>query len=170
MSLHRKWTSRFFRRAYSLRNVGRRAPQPRRHLLRGSFAPLISTDWCCDWFDDLRHKNHILHDYPCFYALQETDSWTTSAMNILGLIVYGVDHGRTAILCPREVNQFRRSWVDNERCTAILVGSMMLLFCVFFTAQWTRRGGLHRGPGVGESCSRGREKEWESWIFSSAAT
>ena len=28
---------------------------------------------------------------------------------------------------PREVNHFRRSWVDNERCTAILVGSTMLL-------------------------------------------
>ena len=29
--------------------------------------------------------------------------------------------------CPREVNHFRRSWVDNARCTAILVGSAMLL-------------------------------------------
>ena len=30
-------------------------------------------------------------------------------------------------LCPREVNHFRRSWVDHERCTAIMVGSTMLL-------------------------------------------
>ena len=42
-------------------------------------------------------------------------------MNVPGYIVYGTDHGRTAILCPREVHHFRRSWVDNERCTAILV-------------------------------------------------
>ena len=48
-------------------------------------------------------------------------------MNVPGYIVYGADHGRTAILCPREVNHFRRSWVDNKRCTAILVGTMMLL-------------------------------------------
>ena len=48
-------------------------------------------------------------------------------MIVPGHIVYGTDHGRTAILCPREVNHFRRSWVDNERCTAILVGSTMLL-------------------------------------------
>ena len=70
------------------------------------------------------------HELPCFYALQETDHWTISAMNVPGYVVYGTDHGRTAMLCPREVNHFRRSWVDNERCTAILVGSTML-FSVF---------------------------------------
>ena len=48
-------------------------------------------------------------------------------MNVPGFIVFGTDRGRTAILCPREVNHFRRSWVDNERCTAILVGSTMWL-------------------------------------------
>ena len=48
-------------------------------------------------------------------------------MNVPGFTVYGTDHGRTAILCPREANHFRRSWVDKERCTAILVGSTMLL-------------------------------------------
>ena len=41
---------------------------------------------------------------PVSYALQETDTWTTSAMNVPGYFVYGTDHGRTAILCPREVN------------------------------------------------------------------
>ena len=116
---HRKWTSRFLRLSCWMRDVERRAPQPRRHLLRGSFAPVISTenqgDWCCEWLDGLRHKHRMLHDFPCFYALQEADPWTTSAMNVPGYIVYGTDHGRTAILCPREVNHFRRSWVDNER-------------------------------------------------------
>ena len=84
-------------------------------------------DWCCEWLDDLRHTHRFLHDVRCFYALQETDSRTTSAMNVPGYIVCGRDHGRTAILCPRDVNHFRRSWVDHERCTAILVGSSMLL-------------------------------------------
>ena len=78
--------------------------------------------WCCEWLDDSRHKHHILHDYSCFYALQEIGS---PVMNVPGYIVYGNDHGRTAILCPREVNHFRRSWVDHERCTAIMVGSKM---------------------------------------------
>ena len=48
-------------------------------------------------------------------------------MNVLRCIVYGTDHGRAAMLCPREVHHFRRSWVDSDRCTAIMVGSMMLL-------------------------------------------
>ena len=69
----------------------------------------------------------FLHDVSCFYALQETDIWTTSKMNVPGCIVYGRDHRRTAILCPREVCHLRRSWVDHERCTAVLVGSSMLL-------------------------------------------
>ena len=84
-------------------------------------------DWYYEWLDDLRHKHRFLHESPCLYALQETDNSTTSAMNLPGYIAYGRDHGRTANLCPREVNHFRRSWVDSERCTAILVGSPMLL-------------------------------------------
>ena len=84
-------------------------------------------DRCCEWLDELRHKHSFLHDIHYFCALQETDIWTTSAMNVPKYIVYGRDHARTAILCPREVNHFRRSWVDHERCTAIPVGSSMLL-------------------------------------------
>ena len=76
----------------------------------------------------------FLLDFPCFYALQETDNWTTSAMNVPGFVVYGRHHGRTAILCTREVNHFRRSWVEHERCTAMLVG-VALCLCA---AQWTR--------------------------------
>ena len=68
-----------------------------------------------------------LHDYACFYALQETDNWATSAMNVPSYIVYGTDHGKTPIFCPREVRHFRRSWVDHERCTAVMAGSTMLL-------------------------------------------
>ena len=55
-------------------------------------------------------------------------------MNVPGFIVYGRDHGGTAILCQREVNHFRRSWVDHERCTAILVRSSMLLSV--YMPQW----------------------------------
>ena len=93
-----------------MRDAEGRAPPPRRLLHRGSFAPFISTekkgDWCCEWLDDLKHKHHMLHEFSCFYALQETDNWTTFAMNVPGYIVYGTDHGRTAILCPQEVNHF----------------------------------------------------------------
>ena len=49
-------------------------------------------------------------------------------MNVPGYIVYGTDHGRTAILCPREVDHFCRSRVDSERCTAIVGTTMLLSF------------------------------------------
>ena len=48
-------------------------------------------------------------------------------MNVPGNIVYSRDHGNTAILCPPKFNSFRRSYVDNERPTAIMVGPTMLL-------------------------------------------
>ena len=64
--------------------------------------------------------------FPCFFALQETDNWTISEMNVPGHIVYGRDLGETAILCPRQVRHFRRSWISHERVTAILVGSTMI--------------------------------------------
>ena len=86
-----------------MRDAERRTLLPRGLRLRGSFAPSVKKKvfgaaivWTtCD-------TNHILHDYPCVHALQETDKWTTSAMNVPGNIVYGSDHGKTAILCPRE--------------------------------------------------------------------
>ena len=56
----------------------------------------------------------------CFFALQETDNWATSSMNVPGYVVCGVDHGRTAMLCPREVDHFRRLWVENGRCFGVV--------------------------------------------------
>ena len=106
-----------------------------------------------EWLDDLRHKYHIVHYHPCSHALQETDNWTTSAMNVPGYIVYGTDHGRTAIPCPREVRHFRRSWVDSERCTATLVGSTMLFsVCVPHEEDYieeTVRATLTKGKKAG---------------------
>ena len=71
--------------------------QPRGILARGSFATINlnreNRRWCCEWLDDLRHKHRLLHDFSCFYALQETDNWTISAMDVPGHIVYGRDLG-----------------------------------------------------------------------------
>ena len=124
-------------------------------------------DWCCEWLHDLRHKHHILHEFPCFYALQETDHWTTSAMNVPGYIVYGTDHGRTAILCPREVNHFRRSCVDNERCTAIL-GSTTLLAVYMPHSGRDEMDYIEALESVRATLME--ETEWEPRIFSSAVT
>ena len=101
-----------FRPCCWMRDAEGCAPPPRRRLHRGSFAPSSSIEkkgeWCCEWLFDFRHKHHILHDYPCFYDLQESDNWTTSAMNVPGYFGYGTDHSRTAILCPRQAAQCLR--------------------------------------------------------------
>ena len=61
------------------------------------------------------------------FALQETDNWIVAGLQVLGYVVHGCDHGKTAILCPGLACQIRRTWDSHERCTAILVGSMMIL-------------------------------------------
>ena len=71
--------------------------------------------------------NTFCSSFLVFYALQETDNWTTSARNVLGYIAHGRDHGGPATFCPREVHHIRRSWADHKRCTANMVGSSMLL-------------------------------------------
>ena len=64
--------------------------------------------------DDLRHQHHVVHDLPCFYALQETDNWTVADMRVPGYIVCGKNPGKTANLCPRDVNHFRCSMGGEE--------------------------------------------------------
>ena len=61
-----------------------------------------------------------MHDFPCFYALQETDNRTTSAIPFLDTLHKVVTTEEHPILRPREVDHFRR-----ERCTA--VGSAVVL-------------------------------------------
>ena len=46
-------------------------------------------------------NTRLLHDLPCFYALQETDNWTNFAVDVPGHIVYGCDLGKIVILCSR---------------------------------------------------------------------
>ena len=61
-----------------------------------------------------------------------------SNMDVPGHIVYGRDLGKTAILCPRQVCQFRRSWVNHERCTAILVGGNEDFSVYLPQSEWIR--------------------------------
>ena len=69
----------------------------------------------------------IFQTFSLLFALHETGYRKASEMEVPGNIVSGRDHGKTQILCSRQVSQFRRSWVNHERSTAILVGSMLTL-------------------------------------------
>ena len=98
-------------------------------LDRGSFARRNREHgkWCCEWLDDLQHRHLLCTNFFVFCALQETDNWTVTEMEVGSYIVYGRDHGKATMMCPRQVGQFRCAWVGQERCTAILVASLMIL-------------------------------------------
>ena len=106
-------------------------PEQRKVLARGSFAKSISIEKIVDGvvsgWTICDTSTVFLHDFFCFFALQETNNWTISSMHVLGHIVYGRDLGKTATLCPRQVKHFRRSWVSHDRVTAILAGSAMIM-------------------------------------------
>ena len=43
------------------------------------------------------HKHRFLHNCSCFVALQETDNWKVTEMQVGNYIDYGCEHGDTAI-------------------------------------------------------------------------
>ena len=92
---------------------------------RGSFARLMSIvemgKMLGDWH--LQHSHLFLKQCPCVFALEETDNWRVTEMKVTGYVCYGWDDGRAAILC-----QVCRSWECHERCTAILIGCLIVLF------------------------------------------
>ena len=102
--------------------------QPRGILASGSFAQIISTakmgdgvvsGWTtCDTSTDFCVTFRVF----TLCKIGRYLPWMC-----LVIFVYGRDLGKTAILCARLVCQFRRSRVSRARCTAILVGAMMIL-------------------------------------------
>ena len=81
--------------------------------------------------------------FPCTFAFQEIDNWDVTATEP-GYIMNGCDQCKTAILCPGQVCQVCRSWESYERCTAILVGSMMVL------SDYMPRGGYDEENSIAE--------------------
>ena len=79
-------------------------------------------DWWTSWSSD-----PCLRDFLCAVAFQETDNWNVTGMKVLGSVRYGWDGGKTAILRLRQVSQVRKSWECHERCTAVLIDSVMML-------------------------------------------
>ena len=68
-------------------------------------------------------------------------------MNVLGYTAYGRDFCTRAILCPRQVSHFYRSWFIHQRCTANLVGCSMLLSVHMPTVDTMRKTTGLETPG-----------------------
>ena len=80
------------------------------------------------------------------FALQEPDNWNVTRKEVRGYLVYGCDHGKTAIVCSGPVCQVRRSWDRHERCPAVSIACMTIL-TVHIPALCVRRRELHRQAG-----------------------
>ena len=59
---------------------------------------------------------------------------------------------------PREVNHFRRSWVDNERCTAILVGTTVLLSVYMAHSGYDEADSIEALESVRAAVTEGKRK------------
>ena len=78
--------------------------------------------------NDFQHNHFFLRYFPCVSNTRNRQlDCDRDAVCLVAYRVYGCDHGKTTILCPRLVCQIRRSWVGHERCTAILIASMRIL-------------------------------------------
>ena len=68
----------------------------------------------------------VLRDSLCFCL---TRNWQLECdwSGVLGYIIYGFGHGKTAILRPEPFCQVCHSWVSHGRYTAILISTVMIL-------------------------------------------
>ena len=81
-----------------------------------------------------------------FFAIQETDHFVVTGMQVLGYTVHGCDHDTAAILCLGPLCQIRRScsnldWVHDDSIS-------------LHAARWERRGELHHRAGDCEGHQR----------------
>ena len=71
----------------------------------------------CVWFDK----------HPCFVALQETNNTKMDEMKIKEFVVHRRDGRLTAIFVPEKLQRNKQSWIHHDKCTALLVKSILLL-------------------------------------------
>ena len=66
-------------------------------------------------------------DAPCILALQETRFWDTPCLTLPGFVIYGRPFGLATLLVSDRFFKIKRSWCTEERCTAVLFGSVMVM-------------------------------------------
>ena len=87
------------------------------------FCAIVKMEGCQDLADDMRRRYPIVRKNACVSALKESQRYERARV----CMCHGWDGGITAILCSNQVSQVRRSWETCERCTSILIESMMML-------------------------------------------
>ena len=64
---------------------------------------------------------------PTILSVQETRSWDVPNLELKGFVCYGDKHGHPTLLVLEQFCTMKRSWESEERCTAILFGTTMVM-------------------------------------------
>ena len=64
---------------------------------------------------------------PTILSVQEIKSWDVPNLELQGFVRYGNKHGYATLLVPEQFCTIKRSWESEERCTAVLFGTAMVM-------------------------------------------
>ena len=64
---------------------------------------------------------------PTILSVEETRSCDVPILELKGFVCYGDTHGHPTLLFPEQFCTMKRSWESEERCTATLFGTTMVM-------------------------------------------
>ena len=64
---------------------------------------------------------------PAMFSIQETRSWDVPNLTLPGYVCYGSKSGLATLLVSKQFCTIKRSWKHEERCTAILFGTTLVM-------------------------------------------
>ena len=64
---------------------------------------------------------------PAMYSIQKTKSWDVPNLTLPGYVCYGGKSGFETLLVSKQFFTIKRSWRHEERFTAILFGSTLVM-------------------------------------------
>ena len=71
--------------------------------------------------------DHTRKRPPAILSVQETKSWDIPKLELRDFMCYGNKHGYATLLVSGQFCALQRSWESEERCTAILFGTTMVM-------------------------------------------
>ena len=64
---------------------------------------------------------------PANLSIQETESWDVPNLELPGYVCYGSKSGFATLLVSERFCTLKRSWKFEERCTAVLFGTILVM-------------------------------------------
>ena len=64
---------------------------------------------------------------PVIFSIQETKSWDVTNLKLLGYVCHVIKFGFATLLVSKQLGTTERSWRHEERCTAVLFGTTLMV-------------------------------------------